>query len=202
MIASWKEIGFLIVRRAGNQTLISPSKEQRQDSHKGYKPSQEPIWQCPFNANNVKAFPDRAASANSLLPFLKHSQLKRSLLDPRKPISFGLFWKLNVLSGVVNLNFSDKERCGNKAPTLYSAIQEHCSARCKPRVLISPGTGGEQFSIWAPPDCPACQTLPDLPSLPCKHLLSQQSVAREEQSIASDREIKSFCLTLPRIRLN
>lgn len=93
--------------------------------YKGYKPSQEPIWQCPFNANDVKAFPDGAAPANSLLPFLMHSQLKRSLLDPRKPISFGLFWNLDVLSGVVNLNFSDKERCGNKAPTLRSAIQEH-----------------------------------------------------------------------------
>lgn len=125
MIASWKEIGFLIARRAGNQTLISPSKEQRQGSHKGYKPSQEPIWQCSFNANDVKAFPDRAAPANSLLPFLIHSQLKRSLLDPRKPILFGLFWNLDVLSGVVNLNFSDKERCGIKAPTLRSAIQEH-----------------------------------------------------------------------------
>lgn len=56
--ASWTETVFFTDWWTGNQIWTSASKECRQDSHKGYEPSREPIWACRFNATNVKALPD------------------------------------------------------------------------------------------------------------------------------------------------
>lgn len=73
------------------------------ESHKGQKPSLELIWQRSLNAADVKAFPDRPAFANSLLSFLKHSQLLGNLLDPVTSSSFGLFWNPPVPPRALNL---------------------------------------------------------------------------------------------------